>query len=562
MKSEAKNVNISFTIEGIQKKNYGKIATLSYSEAISQIFKAKAILYLPKEHEIDVTTLNNKNISLEIQIRENNETDFTSRRFISGTITTINILDYHKQGENTLQKNQTFLERMRQTTLWKLGVFALTNTVPGMGFAKTLTEAVLDKNIAGAYTGMAPSIVEQYACNYFCYEITIEPKLYLLNVTQKLNRVFYKPAGINFIDDVIKVILDKSKIKADFSSIKDKDKMHAKSCVQYNETDLEFIERIMSSCNLYYYFTHEKDQNIMVISNSSFLDNCQKIKHGKEVKSKFTDYFNQISISYKSVFVQNPSYTTANEPNHFEETDPQIKVSHNLEVNSNINNQLGQIEEYHNIEDTKNFSEILVAKEGSSPGVIAGGMIALDGDAFIKYKNKNYLVYQNIMDISETKYITYEDAQLRDEITELKKLEKDSENSEEDKNTTHLEKLLDLDEQSKLSLNQEVIGIKKGSLCTPYKILGLRNALITEHPAIVCDELEQDCDKSDGASKKCYLYVKLLVWDSEHSVVKAFFDPLQTFFTSLKPGDNVNIRFVQRNGSEDIAVISNQIPFE
>lgn len=553
MKAEAKNINLKFQVEESEKQTYGNIITLNYAESISKLFKGKMVLYLPKEQEIDVLNLHGKNISIEIQIRENHENTFTSRRFISGIITSVNILDYYHPEESLLQKNQNFLQKMKETSWWKIGGHALSSTIPGMALAKVLTECALDKNIAGANDGTRSSIIEQFACNYFCYELTIEPKLYLLSLSQALNRVFYKDEGINLIDDVIKVILDKYNIEADLKTIEGKDKMQVKSCVQYNETDLEFIERVLTSCNLCYYFIHKQDRHAIVISNNSYLNKCQKIQHGKDSLNKFTDYFNQITVGYNSVSMQNAFSNQVNDlAQNVESTI--ISNNHSGDFSNNDSNHEESIK-YNDLIKGQVFPEILITREGSAPAAVVGGILNLDGESFNKYKNKNYLIYQNTIQISEAKYITYEDARLRDEITELKKLEQNPSSIDEEANQTHLENLLDLGKQSKLVINQELIGIKQGSLCTPCKIAATKNALIVEHAAIICEDKIQNQKNFNDFLNKGYIYVKLLSWDDKHSKVKAFLSTPTN--ASLKPGNKVNVRFVQKNESEEIAFISN-----
>ena len=554
MKAEAKNINLKFKIEGFKNQAYGKIVTLTYAESISKLFKAKMVLYLPKDQEIDVINLNGKNISLDIQIRENHEKNFTSRRFISGIITSVNILDYYQHEENLLQRNQNFLQKIKETSWWKIGGHAL-SAIPGIGFAKVLTECALDKNIAGASEGTRSSITEQFACNYFCYAITIEPKLNLLNLSIPLNKVFYKDEGINLIDDVIKVILDKYDIDVDLKTIEDKDKMHVESCVQYNETDLEFVERILTSCNLCYYFIHKQDEHTMVISNNSYLNKCQKIQHAKDSLNKFTDYFNQITIGYNTVFAR-----PFNQVNNFAQNVQNNVISDDSNRNqSNNNSSEDENIEYKELIKSQIFPEILIAREGSAPAAMAGGILNLDGECFKRYKNRNYLIYQNSLHISETKYITYEDAQLRDEITELKKLEQATNGGiDEDTNQPHLENLLDLGKQSELIISQELIGIKQGYLCTPCKTTGTKNALIIEHSAIICEDEVQNQKNFNEFLDKGYIYVKLSSWDTNHSKVKAFLGTVS--HSSLKTGSKVNVRFMQKNESEDIAFISNLTP--
>jgi type VI secretion system secreted protein VgrG len=43
-------------------------------------------------------------------------------------------------------------------------------------------------------------------------------------------------------------------------------------CVQYNETDLQFVSRLMEQTGIYYYFEHEEDKHKLVLSDKAALD--------------------------------------------------------------------------------------------------------------------------------------------------------------------------------------------------------------------------------------------------------------------------------------------------
>ncbi|HHJ17837.1 MAG TPA: type VI secretion system tip protein VgrG [Gammaproteobacteria bacterium] len=94
------------------------------------------------------------------------------------------------------------------------------------------------------------------------YQATLRPWLWFLTRAADC-RVFLQMS----VPDIIKqVIKDQG-----FSDIRDEltEKHEAWDfCVQYRETDFNFISRLMEEEGIYYYFTHEKDKHILVLADS------------------------------------------------------------------------------------------------------------------------------------------------------------------------------------------------------------------------------------------------------------------------------------------------------
>jgi len=39
-------------------------------------------------------------------------------------------------------------------------------------------------------------------------------------------------------------------------------------CVQYRETDFDFVSRLMEQEGIYYFFTHEKDKHTLILADA------------------------------------------------------------------------------------------------------------------------------------------------------------------------------------------------------------------------------------------------------------------------------------------------------
>ncbi|MDX2148522.1 MAG: type VI secretion system tip protein TssI/VgrG [Planctomycetota bacterium] len=96
------------------------------------------------------------------------------------------------------------------------------------------------------------------------YRITIVPFLWFLT-RQSDCRIFNKQQTAK--DIVLQVVKDQH----GFSDVEDKvtgDLPKREYCVQYRETDFDFISRLMEEEGIYYYFKHENGKHIMVLCNS------------------------------------------------------------------------------------------------------------------------------------------------------------------------------------------------------------------------------------------------------------------------------------------------------
>src|SRR5262249_55251190 len=97
---------------------------------------------------------------------------------------------------------------------------------------------------------------------YFCYEAILKPRLWFLTRTTDC-KIFQKQS----VPDIIKSILDEhgiTDVKKSLSGTYNP----REYCVQYNESDFDFISRLMEEEGIYYFFVHEKGKHTLVLADS------------------------------------------------------------------------------------------------------------------------------------------------------------------------------------------------------------------------------------------------------------------------------------------------------
>jgi type VI secretion system secreted protein VgrG len=97
------------------------------------------------------------------------------------------------------------------------------------------------------------------------YSARLVPSLW--NLTQMADcRIFQATTT----PDIIKKILDDAKIASDTYKIDCKETYQPREyCVQYRETDLGFIARLMEEEGIFYYFEHSEDKHLLVIADKA-----------------------------------------------------------------------------------------------------------------------------------------------------------------------------------------------------------------------------------------------------------------------------------------------------
>lgn len=153
--------------------------------------------------------------------------------------------------------------------LFKVNVFAVStqeNIVASKILGKSVTLSVsTPKDSPRNFNGIVTSFSASHAVvrGTRAYQFEISPKIWLLTKTSDC-RIFQNKTVIQITDTILsengitnykKQGLTGSHPARDY-------------CVQYMETDLDFLMRIWAEEGIYYYFTHSKNQHTLVLSDS------------------------------------------------------------------------------------------------------------------------------------------------------------------------------------------------------------------------------------------------------------------------------------------------------
>jgi type VI secretion system secreted protein VgrG len=96
----------------------------------------------------------------------------------------------------------------------------------------------------------------------YCYEALLRPRLWFLTCTSDC-KIFQKKSA----PDIIKAVLDDhgiTDVKKSLSGTYNP----REYCVQYDETDFDFISRLMEEEGIYYYFEHDDGKHTLVLADS------------------------------------------------------------------------------------------------------------------------------------------------------------------------------------------------------------------------------------------------------------------------------------------------------
>jgi type VI secretion system secreted protein VgrG len=96
------------------------------------------------------------------------------------------------------------------------------------------------------------------------YEATIHPGLWLLTRASNC-RIFQDKSVPDIVKDVCGAYGDMVALSLSLSG----DYSPLPYCVQYRETDFNFVCRLLEDVGIYYYFTHDADRHTMVLADSN-----------------------------------------------------------------------------------------------------------------------------------------------------------------------------------------------------------------------------------------------------------------------------------------------------
>jgi len=113
---------------------------------------------------------------------------------------------------------------------------------------------------------------------FYLYQAKMAPSLWLLSLKQNC-RIFQNKS----VEDIVKEILEDGGIKTDRYVFRLQRTCKPKEyCVQYRETDLSFISRLLEEEGIFYFLEHTKDKHVVIFGDGAV--NYQPIegKHNKK----------------------------------------------------------------------------------------------------------------------------------------------------------------------------------------------------------------------------------------------------------------------------------------
>jgi type VI secretion system secreted protein VgrG len=99
---------------------------------------------------------------------------------------------------------------------------------------------------------------------YITYTVTLQPWLWFLTQA-KNSRVFQDKSVKDIVTEVLKTYRTESDWRLDSASAYPK----LDYCVQHNETDFNFVSRLLEEVGIYYFFEHKKGNHTMVLIDST-----------------------------------------------------------------------------------------------------------------------------------------------------------------------------------------------------------------------------------------------------------------------------------------------------
>ena len=390
--------------------------------------------------------------------------------------------------------------------------------------SKDKVEGDPDRYISGTIDHVTKSIdfykPAQNSKVYNTYMLCIRPKFYFLNQSVH-NRNFFKEE--QKLADIIEKVLKEHKVKYQLD-LENKDKLVSINCLQYQETDLNFLTRLMTKANLCYFFKHEKDKETLIITDktSSYLKISNKIAHindtyrGVDVVEKISFRKYNINNKFKSTFYsiekpeKNASEENTEKLDHIEtplESEQQYFISDaEVKDSSNAKQNAKNVTMYN-----QHSYETLMASAKNMPctSLVSGGIFSLEGKQFNDIKEKSYL-------ISELKF-----------------------------NASFGEV------NNKFSSGFSIKAIPTKSIKSPDN--NVQNTPKNQLGVIVTKDKKED-GKDPVCEKGRYVYVKLSSLEEENNLLKAFLLSHHGVFSIPRPGTYVNVSFVDNS-------LYNNMPF-
>ncbi|WP_119841641.1 type VI secretion system Vgr family protein [Salinibacter ruber] len=139
---------------------------------------------------------------------------------------------------------------------------------PDIEFSKVVNETATFTMMRGDEEVPINGVVTDFSLhgrteNYAVYRATLRPRLYWLTLSHR-SRIFQEKP----VTDILRLVLEEDGLLAsDFRFALQGTYAPREYCVQYQETDLNFFNRLMEFEGMYYFFEHERGQDTLVIAD-------------------------------------------------------------------------------------------------------------------------------------------------------------------------------------------------------------------------------------------------------------------------------------------------------
>ena len=123
-----------------------------------------------------------------------------------------------------------------------------------------------DRHVHGVVHRLEQTGVAETATGirFHIYNAVVGPSLWLLSLERDC-RIFQEKS----VPDIVKAILEEGGVSPDRISFRLQGAYDPRIyCVQYRETDLDFISRLLEEEGIFYYFEHDTDSHVMVFGDS------------------------------------------------------------------------------------------------------------------------------------------------------------------------------------------------------------------------------------------------------------------------------------------------------
>lgn len=144
----------------------------------------------------------------------------------------------------------------------------LVSESPDIDFSKVVNQpatfTMMREDVDLPVNGIVTDFSQQgRSADYVSYRATLQPRLQRLSLTQR-SRIFQEMS----VEDILRSVLKEAGMSAsDFRFALQGSYSPREYCVQYQESDLHFINRLMEFEGMYYYFEHEDGRDVLVVAD-------------------------------------------------------------------------------------------------------------------------------------------------------------------------------------------------------------------------------------------------------------------------------------------------------